>query len=639
MNPSLPTRAFREHTDLNQLKRQAKELLQAFRDGETAAIDEVNAHYRGADAGTFALHDAQLVLARAYGFASWPKLKAYVDGITAKQLVEAVRARDLRQVQAMLCARPELVDMDMGEDEHRAIHFAVLDRSPEMTRVLMQHGADARKGIHPHRDATGALTLASERGYDEIVAIIREEEQRRREAHAGRSVAAAPESLFRAETWESGQAIEILRADPALARSASPEGWTPLHAAASVLDESGLVWLLDHGADPNRLAKGRWTPMEMAASGKGWGETGSPAKFARVATLLLRYGAELSAIGAVALGDSDWIRTHHRAGRLTNPTTSDIFVGGGGLLSIAVWHDRPEMLELLLDLGLDPNERMRVGGMDEIIYTGGGPLYCCVTQGKRKMAEMLLARGADPNACVYASGSPLFRAYSRDDRDFVKLLEQHGGFLDAVSVGYACQTEAARQLLADESAGRLRQGAASPGKTVAEDLLWSAAGGGDPETVRMALDRIDWPREDSRWLWPLWQAFTCDGGIERGLACFRLLLDRADPNQSDGGRTILHTVLARGEVEHLPYAEMLLDRGARMDIRDELLQSTALGWACRWGRVHFVKLLLERGADPVETQAEPWATPKAWAQKMRHQDVLQVLNAAAASHPRPDALR
>ena len=75
MNQSLPTRAFREHTDLNQLKRQAKELLEAFRTGDGATIAEVNAHYRAADPDTFALHDAQLVLARAYGFASWPKLR------------------------------------------------------------------------------------------------------------------------------------------------------------------------------------------------------------------------------------------------------------------------------------------------------------------------------------------------------------------------------------------------------------------------------------------------------------------------------------------------------------------------------------------------------------------------------------
>ena len=48
------------------------------------AIAEVHAHYRGAESTTFALHDAQLVLARAYGFDSWPKLKAYVDGATGR---------------------------------------------------------------------------------------------------------------------------------------------------------------------------------------------------------------------------------------------------------------------------------------------------------------------------------------------------------------------------------------------------------------------------------------------------------------------------------------------------------------------------------------------------------------------------
>ena len=164
-----------------------------------------------------------------------------------------------------------------------------------------------------------------------------------------------------------------------------------------------------------------------------------------------------------------------------------------------------------------------------------------------------------------------------------------------------------------------------PGGTVAEDLLWTAAGGGDPKIVKMALDRIDWPRTDTRWGWPLWQAFTCDGGIERGLACFRLLLDRADPNVTGGGQTILHTVMARGGPKHLPFAELLLDHGARTDIRDELLESTPLGWACRWGHAHFVKLLLARGADPIEAGAPAWATPAAWARRMKHRDVLKLL--------------
>jgi ankyrin repeat protein len=623
VNPSLPTRAFRDHTDIDQLKRQAKELLEAFRRGEPDALKEVSAHHPGADPATFALHDAQFVLARAYGFASWPKLKAYVDGINARQFVAAVRSGDLEKVRAMLRARPELVNM--GEDERLPIHYAVIDRSAEMTRLLMQSGADARAGVHPHRDATTALTIATDRGYDEIVAIIRDEEQRRRETHAPAS-SAAPDDLFLVANWRSGRALEMLKADPSLVQSTSPRGGTPLHAAARELDEKAVAWLLEHGAEANQRISGTWTPIELAAVRKSWDECEHPAKFRRVAKLLLGRGAQLGPYSAIALGNVDWIRAAHAQGALVNPSATDHLVGHVGLLETAVWHNRPEILQLLLDLGLDPNEQTRVGGTDEIIVSGGGPLFCCVIRGDRKMAEMLLAKGADPNANVFTSGTPLFKAYDQKKRAFIKLLEKHGGFLDAISAGFARQTEAAKQLLADEAAGSLRPGSVTPGRTVAEDLLWTSAGGGDAEILRLALAKIDWPRQDPRWLYPLWQAFTCDGGIKRGLACFRLLLERADANQTDGGgRTILHTVMARGQRKHLPFARMLLDAGARTDIRDELLKSTALGWACRWGRVHFVKLLLDRGVDPIEPDAEAWATPTAWAQKMKHDRALNLL--------------
>ena len=42
---SLPTRTLAEHPDLDQLKRQARELLEAFRAGNPAAVAEVAAHY------------------------------------------------------------------------------------------------------------------------------------------------------------------------------------------------------------------------------------------------------------------------------------------------------------------------------------------------------------------------------------------------------------------------------------------------------------------------------------------------------------------------------------------------------------------------------------------------------------------
>lgn len=59
----------------------------------------------------------------------------------------------------------------------------------------------------------------------------------------------------------------------------------------------------------------------------------------------------------------------------------------------------------------------------------------------------------------------------------------------------------------------------------------------------------------------------------------------------------------------------------------QLLKSTPLGWACRWGQLPLVKLFLDRGADPVEADAEPWATPEAWAKKMKHEAVLAALRA------------
>jgi hypothetical protein len=83
MGQKPPTRVMRENPNIDQLKRQAKELLEAYRGSSTDAVAEVTAYHRTATPETFALHDAEFVLARSYGFESWPKLKAAVDGVTA----------------------------------------------------------------------------------------------------------------------------------------------------------------------------------------------------------------------------------------------------------------------------------------------------------------------------------------------------------------------------------------------------------------------------------------------------------------------------------------------------------------------------------------------------------------------------
>jgi hypothetical protein len=118
-----------ERPNLEQLKRQAKELLEAFISGKPEAVTEVSRFDRDAGREEFALHHAQLVLARSYGFDSWPKLKAFVDGVTISRLIDAVRAGDMDHVRAILQVRPELVNHEAPSSHgHTALHYAVLKR-------------------------------------------------------------------------------------------------------------------------------------------------------------------------------------------------------------------------------------------------------------------------------------------------------------------------------------------------------------------------------------------------------------------------------------------------------------------------------------------------------------------------------
>src|SRR5918993_1184271 len=90
------------------------------------------------------------------------------------------------------------------------------------------------------------------------------------------------------------------------------------------------------------------------------------------------------------------------------------------------------------------------------------------------------------------------------------------------------------------------------------------------------------------------------------LQSFKLILARCHANvRGTFGRYILHDVMAMGfhdgasgwvsDEEAPAFAVTLLDTGARTDGRDHLLQSTPLGWACRWGRTPIVRELLRRG--------------------------------------------
>jgi len=162
---------------------------------------------------------------------------------------------------------------------------------------------------------------------------------------------------------------------------------------------------------------------------------------------------------------------------------------------------------------------------------------------------------------------------------------------------------------------------------VAEQLLWGGASSLCDDIVRMALERIDWPADDPRWLGMLRRPTWNNAHRPECCDTFRLILARTGPHHRDPdyGQTILHEVAKEDCSTAVPLATILLDAGARLDVRDKLLKSTPLGWACRWGRVEMVRLFLARGADPVEADAEPWATPRAWAEKMHYGEIAEML--------------
>ncbi len=83
----MPTRQLPENPSLENLKKRAKGLLKSARAGEEAALELIGPYF--GDPRKISLQSAQLVLARAYGFSSWAKLKSHVEGRETKTAVSA----------------------------------------------------------------------------------------------------------------------------------------------------------------------------------------------------------------------------------------------------------------------------------------------------------------------------------------------------------------------------------------------------------------------------------------------------------------------------------------------------------------------------------------------------------------------
>src|SRR5262252_380625 len=104
-------RSLPERPNLRQLKDQAKDL---FKSGNVKSLME-----------------AQFQIARLYGFASWPKLKAHVDSLEeVGQLKEAIDTNDLDRVKALMTKNPELHRAPLGYGKDGTLTWVAECRIP-----------------------------------------------------------------------------------------------------------------------------------------------------------------------------------------------------------------------------------------------------------------------------------------------------------------------------------------------------------------------------------------------------------------------------------------------------------------------------------------------------------------------------
>lgn len=479
-------------------------------------------------------------------------------------LAAAAKTGDLPRLSAILADNPHLAQVDMAPDnEHRALHYVVLGRHPEAVRLLLQAGADPRQGIHPHREATSPFTLAEERGYDEIVAILR--------------------------------AAEATAKD----RSRNP------------------------GDTPQEAPWGHTAP-----GGSSDHPPGSPPTGSRLAGSL---APKARLESEVAAGNGEAVRLLAKEHpELFRPLPG--FPHQSGLLTLAVQRQNLDMLRLLLDLGLDPDDRHRLHEYEEETYSWGEPLWIAAGEAQQDAARLLLERGADPNGRVYAGGTPIHRALNNRDTRMQSLLLSYGAFLDPETAALEGQTFAAAMALHLQP-------------ELADALLGPAACGGDPDLVGLCLRRVKWEKDDPRWAkvmdeaMSLWACHPHRKFPDFDRSRYPFILEQvlkhgANPNVTPRfGYRPLHRLAATGEVwghvvlreeERLVFGRLLLDHGADPNPLDDILLSSPLGWAVRWGRTGLVRLLLERGADP-NAGGAPWAKPLAWAEKKGHAEIAGLL--------------
>ena len=591
----MPARSLPPSPNLDQLKRQAKELLR-----------------REPSLGR--LRDAQRAIADRCGFDSWDTLRAHVESvgrasramIKPRELdskegddiwatITASANGDIAALRRLLDRNPELSRAQYWYTY--PMHFAVRSGHLEAVQALLDAGADPEwNGYHD-----GSLTeMACERGHEDVARLL--EDARRR---LGRIVPGVDHPIHSAaQTGDLERVRQMLDADPSLLERGDRIGGSPLHRAVIGSACNVVELLLDRGANihafhsTSRDGGGGWWSIGVQAIDLAiWGSNllAWAKGDLKTARLLVARGAEHDLTVAAALGDL----AHVKAILGENPRAiRDARANGRRPLSAAVEFRHDAIVRLLLEAGVDP--RWPEFGADK-----GAALRIAVAKpDNRALVELLLAHGADPNSSIDSGGTAIWGA----PPELRPLLIAHGGTIDSYeAVWLGDDDEVVRRAKEDP-------------ESIDGGVFTAVVTNGKRELLRRLLDAgVRVP--------PVLTG--CQSYLLEHTDMLRTLLTHGmSPDLMNWQhQTLLHLLCngPDGTGQNIERAAVLLDAGATISARDDEYRSTPLAWAARTNAVQMVVFLLARGAPANLPDDDPWATPLAWAERRHHEEVVSIL--------------